>query len=60
MYVILWRLRPHPSRESEFLAAYGAGGAWERLFGTAPGFLGTGGQTLITLEVGERVQHVLA
>jgi heme-degrading monooxygenase HmoA len=41
MYVILWRLRPHPSRESEFLAAYGAGGSWERLFRSASGFLGT-------------------
>ena len=41
MYVSLWRLRPRPSRESEFLAAYGAGGAWERLFRAAPGFLST-------------------
>jgi heme-degrading monooxygenase HmoA len=41
MYVILWRLRPLPSRETEFVAAYGADGRWAQLFRKASGFVGT-------------------
>ena len=41
MHVILWRYRVRPGREREFEAAYGPDGAWARLFGADPGFLGT-------------------
>lgn len=41
MHVVLWRFRARPGREREFEAAYGEGGAWERLFRRAEGFLGT-------------------
>jgi heme-degrading monooxygenase HmoA len=41
MHVLLWRFRPRPGREEEFVAAYGGDGAWAQLFRTADGFLGT-------------------
>ena len=41
MHVLLWRFRPRPGSEEEFVAAYGDDGAWARLFGMADGFLGT-------------------
>ena len=41
MHVILWSFRARPGLESRFEDAYGAGGAWARLFAAAPGFLGS-------------------
>jgi len=41
MHVTLWRFRPRPGREAEFVAAYGGDGAWARFFRTGEGFLGS-------------------
>ena len=41
MYVIVWRLRPHPGRETAFEQAYGPAGAWTQLFRRGEGYLGT-------------------
>lgn len=41
MYVRVWRFRPKPGLDQQFLEAYGPQGTWARLFATAPGFLGT-------------------
>lgn len=41
MYVVVWEFRARPGREREFEAAYGPAGEWARLFGGAPGYLGT-------------------
>ncbi|MDP3857173.1 MAG: hypothetical protein Q8Q73_05330 [Stagnimonas sp.] len=38
---LIWDFRPAPDREAEFLAAYGAEGAWVRLFRRGEGYLGT-------------------
>lgn len=41
MYVIVWAFRPRPGREGDFEAAYGPGGSWDALFGSAEDYLGT-------------------
>lgn len=41
MLVILWEFRVRPGAEAAFEGAYGPGGAWERLFARAEGWLGT-------------------
>lgn len=40
-FLRLWRYRPAPGRETEFVSAYGADGNWARLFRRADGYLGT-------------------
>lgn len=37
----LWRFEVAPENEQRFLAAYGSGGEWARLFATATGFIRT-------------------
>ena len=41
MLLILWEFRVRPGGEAAFERAYGPGGAWERLFASAEGWLGT-------------------
>ena len=41
MLVRIWQFRARPDKRAEFLAAYGAAGAWATLFGRAAGYLGT-------------------
>lgn len=41
MYLVLWQFGVRPGSEASFEAAYGVGGDWDRLFRTAPGYLGT-------------------
>ena len=40
-HVRIWKFRPPPDREGEFVEAYAADGRWARLFARAPGFRGT-------------------
>jgi heme-degrading monooxygenase HmoA len=40
MHAIVWRYDIKPEATERFLAAYGAGGDWARLFAQAEGFLG--------------------
>ena len=46
MYVIEWDFLPAPGREADFLAAYGADGAWVKLFRRGDGYPGTELQAL--------------
>ena len=41
MHVIEWHFLPAAGREREFVEAYGADGAWLRLFQQGQGYLGT-------------------
>jgi quinol monooxygenase YgiN len=41
MYVRVWRYEVESGKVDAFLAEYGAGGAWARLFGRAEGYAGT-------------------
>lgn len=41
MHVLVWEFHVRPGSEPAFEAAYGPTGDWARLFGEAPGFLGT-------------------
>jgi hypothetical protein len=41
VYVRVWEYRVPPDLVDRFAAAYGADGAWVRLFARAPGFAGT-------------------
>ena len=41
MYVVEWDFLPAPSRESEFVQAYGSNGRWVELFRKGHGFVGT-------------------
>jgi quinol monooxygenase YgiN len=41
MYTIVWRFTVKAARRAEFERAYGADGAWARLFGQSPDYLGT-------------------
>jgi heme-degrading monooxygenase HmoA len=41
VFVRVWEYDVPAGRESAFLAAYGAGGDWERLFRRARGYAGT-------------------
>ncbi|WP_278253959.1 antibiotic biosynthesis monooxygenase family protein [Caulobacter sp. CCUG 60055] len=40
MYVVVWEYLAHPERVDAFVEAYGAMGAWARLFRRGDGFLG--------------------
>lgn len=40
-HVRVWRFRPQEGQERAFVDAYARDGSWARLFGRAPGFLGT-------------------
>lgn len=41
MHEIVWEFLPAPGCETEFVAVYGAAGAWAQLFRLGEGFLGT-------------------
>lgn len=41
MYLILWQFRAKPSTRRHFIRAYGASGAWVRLFRRSRGFVAT-------------------
>jgi heme-degrading monooxygenase HmoA len=41
MYVLIWEYGVRADQVDVFEAAYGADGAWSRLFAKAPGYLGT-------------------
>ena len=41
MYAIVWEYEVAPGAEERFVDAYGRHGAWAKLFGRAPGFVGT-------------------
>jgi heme-degrading monooxygenase HmoA len=41
VFVRIWRFRAAPGQEERFERVYGSDGAWARLFGLAPGYLGT-------------------
>lgn len=40
-YVCIWEYEVPPHAEQEFLTHYAPDGSWSRLFGRAPGYLGT-------------------
>lgn len=40
-FVYVWQYRIDPLHSEEFLAAYGPGGDWVRLFSSDPAYLGT-------------------
>jgi heme-degrading monooxygenase HmoA len=40
-FQVVWRFRPAPGREAEFVAAYGPDGDWARLFARVRGYRGT-------------------
>ena len=57
MYAVVWEYAVAPDRVDAFEAAYGAGGAWEKLFAEAEGYLGTdlyqaagGGDRYVTID----------
>jgi heme-degrading monooxygenase HmoA len=41
MFIIVWKYVVSPEHAREFVQTYGAGGPWERLFRSAPGYSGT-------------------
>ena len=40
-YVYIWEFRVAPAQRDAFVEAYGNGGAWEKLFRRADGYVGT-------------------
>lgn len=48
-FVYIWRFRIKPEYEAAFIAQYGSGGDWQRLFEQAPGFIDT-----LLLKAGDR------
>ena len=41
MFVVIWQFEVAQNKIAEFEAAYGADGAWAKLFRTSPHYLGT-------------------